>query len=123
MMADRRERRASSRASERLSLALAGDDREWTAQTKNISASGVYCALAQFIPPMTKLALRFALPQNGRDVPVRCTGVVVRVEPVIAGPQQGAYHIAIFFTDISERDRSVIGRFVAQRLAATPSTD
>jgi hypothetical protein len=44
---------------------------------------------------------------------VRCTGAVVRAEPVVTNPERGHFNIAIFFTDLSERDRSVISRFVA----------
>ena len=123
LMADQRERRHAPRATQQLSLALSGEGQEWTAETRNISASGVYCAVPQFIPPMTKLALRFELLNNGRSVPVKCTGVVVRIEAVVSGPQHAGYHLAIFFTDLSARDRSAISRFVSQRLAATPSTD
>jgi hypothetical protein len=54
-------------------------------------------------------------------VRLRCTGVVVRTEPVVISPDKGRYHVAIFFTDLSERDRSVLSRFVRQRLSR-PST-
>ena len=123
MMTGERERRASVRAPERVAVALAGEDQEWSAHTQNISATGVYCVIGEFIPPMTKLALRFELPRGTGRVPIRCTGVVVRIEPIIASPEQGRYHLGIFFTDISERHRSAIAQFVAQRLAASPSSD
>jgi hypothetical protein len=81
----------------------------------------VYCAIDQFIPPMTKLQLRFELPTAEGWMPVRCVGVVVRVEPVLTNPDRGRYHIAVFFTEIGEADRLAISQFVAQRLAATSS--
>jgi hypothetical protein len=62
---------------------------------------------------MTKLDLQFDLENGARRVRVHCTGAVVRAEPVVASPERGRYNIAIFFTDLSERDRSAISRFVA----------
>ena len=112
------ERRQAPRVAERLPLTLTGADGVVQADTQNLSAAGAYCALDQFIPPMTKLELQLELPDGPQRTPIRCVGVVVRVEPLIATPQQGRYQTAILFTELSERDRSAIERFVARRLAA-----
>lgn len=112
------ERRSAPRAAERVALAVSDTDFACTAETRNISASGAYCTVDRFIPPMTKLQLVFELPEGSRRVKIRCTGVVVRVEPVVEEAQRGRYHIAVFFSDLSDRDRSAISRFVQQRLAA-----
>ncbi len=116
------ERRREPRAVEQLTLDLQDAATQLTAETKNLSASGAYCTLERFIPPMSKLQLHFELPGNGtRRSAIRCSGVVVRVEPVIAPSGRGSYHIAILFTELSARDRSAISSFVRQRLSGTSS--
>jgi hypothetical protein len=105
------------RVAERVPFAITEGGVALQADTVNLSAAGAYCTLERFIAPMTKLQLDYELPAPGRGHRIRCTGVVVRTEPVIASPDKGRYHIAIFFTDLSERDRSAIARFVHQRLA------
>jgi hypothetical protein len=115
------ERRQAPRVAERVSVAITEAGEAVRTETTNLSTSGAYCTLERFIPPMTKLQLQFELPNGGRRVHVECTGVVVRVEPVIATPEQGRYHVAIFFTDMTERNRSAIATFVRERLAAKAS--
>lgn len=115
------ERRRAPRVTERVPLTLSGADGILKADTQSLSAVGVYCTLDRFIPPMTKLELRMELPQGGRQTAIRCVGVVVRVEPVVANPHQGRYQTAIFFTELSERDRAAISQFVSQRLSKIPA--
>ena len=107
------ERRGAPRVLHRVPLAIVGDGTVLQAETVNLSSTGAYCTVDQFLPPMTKLGLEFDLPDGSRHARVRCTGAVVRAEPVVATPEKGRYNIAIFFTDLSERDRSAISRFVA----------
>ncbi len=120
-MIDSKERRRHARAAERIALAITDAGAALSTETKNLSASGVYCTLERFIAPMSKLQLEFELPNGSRRVKIRCTGVVVRVEPVIANVEHGLYNVAIFFTELTERDRSAIARFVRRRLAALSS--
>ena len=115
------ERRQAPRVSHRVSLGITGDGTTLQTETVNLSAAGVYCTLDRFLAPMTKLQLDYEVPDGARRVRIQCTGVVVRAEPVIASADRGRYHIAIFFTDLSDRDRSVLSRFVQQHLAR-PST-
>ena len=117
------ERRASPRVLERVLLDIADAGITLRTETKNLSASGAYCMLERFIAPMTKLQLAFDLPNGSRRVKVRCSGVVVRVEPVVTNAERGGYNVAIFFTELAERDRVAIAQFVRRRLAATASTD
>ena len=117
------ERRRAPRIAERLALAITEAGAQLTAETNNLSASGAYCTLDQFLAPMTKLQLRFELPGGSRRRLIRCSGVVVRVEPVITNADHGRYHVAIFFTDLVARDRTAIARFVRQRLSASPAAD
>jgi len=115
----RNERRRSPRAAERIAMTVTEDRAELLAETNNLSASGAYCTLDRFIAPMTKLHLQFELPNGAHSTVIRCSAVVVRVEPLIANAHRGRYHVAIFFTDLSNRHRSTITRFVQQRLQAS----
>lgn len=144
------ERRRAPRAAERIPLAITGAEATIQAETKNLSASGAYVTLDRFLAPMTKVQLQLELPTTPNSIPrrgattsgekapcsgssrasetsrgttsIRCAGVVVRVDPIITQAEQGRYHIAVFFTDLSDRDRSAIARFVSQRLSANRST-
>ncbi len=113
------ERRRAPRTAERLAVAITEASVEVQTSTHNLSASGVYCALNRFIEPMTKLQLRFEIPDGSHAVNVCCAGVVVRVEPATANAS-GPYRVAIFFTDLTERHRALIERFVRQRLPVEP---
>ncbi len=122
------ERRRAPRVSECVPLGITEDGTTFKAETVNLSATGAYCTLDRFLAPMTKLQLDYELPDPaggrtgvGRCVRIRCTGVVVRSEPVIVSPDKGRYRVAIFFTDLSERNRSALSRFVRQRISR-PST-
>ena len=117
------ERRRSPRIAEQLPLALTAPEGPLEAKTKNLSASGTYCALNRFIAPMTKLALQLNLPQSRRHRTIRCSGVVVRVEAMPRRSSQSpSYDTAIFFTNIAERDRTAINRFIHRRLSAPLAT-
>ena len=112
----RKERRHSPRAAEQIAMMVTEDHAGLRAETKNLSASGAYCTLDRFIPPMTKLQLQFELPNGSRPLSIRCSAVVVRVAPLITSAQRGQYQVALFFSDLSDRQRSAITRFVHQRL-------
>ena len=112
------ERRGAARVAERVTLGIRNGGIAVTAETKNLSATGAYCLVDTFIPPMTKLQLEFELPSGARRVRVACTGVVVRIEPIITSPERGRYHVAIYFNDLSDRNRKAIGSFVRHRLDA-----
>jgi len=120
------ERRRAPRAAERVPLAITGTEATVQAETKNLSAAGAYFTLDRFIAPMTKLQLQMELPSGTGDASrgktIRCAGVVVRVDPLVAHAERGGYHIAVFFTELSDRDRSAIARFVSQRLSADRSS-
>jgi hypothetical protein len=92
------------------------DAEELPTSTENVSASGAYCIVSRFIPPMTKVQIRLELPTEQGSRPLRCQGVIVRIDPPHASPQQRRYQVAIFFNDLSERDRAHLAHFVQQRL-------
>ena len=118
-----RERRRAPRIAERVVLAITDAGTELTTESHNLSTAGVYCTLDRFLAPMSKVQLHFALPNGRGSSKVRCTGVVVRVEPVITSASRGRFNVAVFFTELSDRNRSAITRFVRQRLSAAASTD
>ena len=117
------ERRRQPRIAERVVMAISDAGTELTTESQNLSTAGVYCTLDRFLSPMSKVQLVFALPNGSLSSTVRCAGVVVRVEPVIAHASRGQFNVAIFFTELSDRDRSAITRLVRQRLSASSATD
>jgi hypothetical protein len=62
--------------------------------------------------------LELELPRQPHPVRIHCTGVVVRVEPVVSSLERGRYHLGIYFTELAARDRGAISRFVRERLSA-----
>ena len=84
-----RERRRAPRIAERIPLAITDAKAELQTETKNLSTAGAYCALERFIPPMTKLQVQLDLPNGAQFARIRCSGVVVRVEPVAASLERG----------------------------------
>ena len=117
------ERRVAPRAVEQIPLAITESGGVLSAQTKNLSASGAYCTLERYVAPMTKVQLQFELPDQSHRVKICCAGVVVRIDPLVVNAERSLYQLAIFFTELADRDRSVIVRFVQHRLAAAPSTN
>ena len=115
------ERRRAPRISERVSVEISDATAECRTETTNISTVGAYCTLDRFIAPMTKLQLEFEVPNGPRHVRIRCEGVVVRAEPVVESSERGRYHIAIFFSEMTDRGRAVISQFVRERLSAGSS--
>ncbi|MBI4597970.1 MAG: PilZ domain-containing protein [Candidatus Omnitrophica bacterium] len=117
----KQERRGHPRIPEQVELSLQHDRAALQAETKNLSASGVYCMVDSFLPPMTKLQVDFALPHGASAARIRCTGVVVRVDPILSSLDRWRYSIGIFFSDLSDRDRSAIAHYVKQRLSQAAS--
>ncbi len=111
------ERRRAPRISQLVHLILSSTSGPIKATTQNISASGVYCTLDQFVAPMTKLEVAFELPTEHKPVRMTVSGVVVRVEPLVTPEGQAQYKIAVFFNALEERDRAIIATFVEQRLS------
>ncbi len=111
-----RERRAAPRLAKQLPIILADAAGDMVVQTTNISASGAYCTLTRFLPPMTKLQVRLEVPDNPHHGRIACQGVVVRTEPSTPQPRRRRYDVAIFFSDITEHDRSALAHFVQQHV-------
>jgi len=103
---------------ERLSLTLATGAYDTVAHTLNISASGVYCKLSNEIPIMSRVNLALMIPEAhaaGKPRTIKATGVVVREHPVIIDGKVRHYDTAIFFEDVSQKDRETIERYIAHK--------
>ena len=105
-------RRGAPRIAKRLPLRLTHERGELTTKTENLSASGAYCTVTEFIPLMTRLRIRLELIDRAAPTPVTCEGVVVRVEPATQTPARSTYKIAVFFSDLSKPKRSVLAQYV-----------
>lgn len=111
----RSERRRTPRVPHQAALSIVNPRQVIQAQTLDLSASGVCCLLNQPVPLMTKFQLHFTLPRA--EEPVRCSGVVVRIEPHRRQDNGLGYEAAIFFSDLSDNDRKAINAFVQDRLS------
>ena len=111
------ERRKDPRLANNVPLKIFHEEGDIVTQTVNISRSGAYCRSEKNIPPMTKLKINLLLPikKNGKNTSKRitCQGIVVRTEQI---PSQSAYNVAIFFSDITQRDAESIADYVSSYL-------
>ena len=116
----RTERRKHPRRETVLSLKISKRGLDVITETRNISCSGVYCRVNKPLPIMAKIGVTLLLPiQNRRNrvntEKIRCNGVVVRSEPAIVKEADTAYqNVAIFFTDLSKKDKDKITQYVLQ---------
>ena len=116
----RTERRKHPRRETVLSLKISKRGLDVITETRNISCSGVYCRVNKPLPIMAKIGVTLLLPiQNRRNrvntEKLRCNGVVVRSEPAIVKEADTAYqNVAIFFTDLSKKDKDRITQYVLQ---------
>jgi hypothetical protein len=85
----------------------------------NLSASGVYCKLERELPLMSRLKLRLMIPDESREggsvKTIEADGVVVREHPVIIDGVVKHFDAAIFFEDLSEKDRETIKSYIAKK--------
>ena len=112
------ERRAAQRIAKQLPLTLSDDAAPFLTHTKNLSTSGAYCTVRRFIAPMTKLQVQMEISGHAKPTVVRCEGVVVRVEPPRKLARRTTYNVAIFFSNLTDRDRATLARFVDAHVRA-----
>ncbi|MDD4954964.1 MAG: PilZ domain-containing protein [Candidatus Omnitrophica bacterium] len=110
------EKRSYPRVTGSLALKLCADDCDLVTETKNISASGAYCAVNKSIEPMTKLSMVLLVPlntTNHKDVKkINCKGVVVRSEHIQDNGRQ-SYCLGIYFSEIKENDRRILASYIS----------
>jgi len=108
------ERRRYPRLIKELPLKLICEDYDLVTRTRDISCIGAYCCVDKYIPPMTKLAIVLLLPTDleagSATEKVQCKGVVVRTD----NNEAKGFNIAIFFNEISERNKDKISRYVSR---------
>ena len=106
------ERRKSQRALAHIPVRIAQEDGDIVTETLNISRSGAYCQVNERVELMTKLKVQILLPSRKnqkRSKTIHCQGVVVRVEPAA---RNGRFDVAIFFSEIAQRDAESINDYV-----------
>lgn len=110
------ERRAHPRIrDEAPTLKLNLGDFDSMTHTLDISASGVYCKVEKEIPLMSRLKLVLMLPDENGAKTLEVDGVVVREHPVVINGHTRHYDVAIFFDNLTEKQRSLISDYVAKR--------
>jgi hypothetical protein len=101
-MAEFTDRRTTERVSleiplELVTLPITIAEGSQSSHTKNISCSGLYCKLNQYIPPFTHVEVNLFLPQEQSSFrKISFQGIVVRIEPTEEGDKGKEYHVAIF---------------------------
>ena len=114
------ERRSFPRINEDgLSLKLNAGDFGTVTHTLNISASGIYCKVDREIPLMSRVKLILMVPDLSKDEKIikslEVSGVVVREHPVIINGETRHYDLAIFFEDLSPKDREIISNYITRK--------
>ena len=110
------EKRLHPRLGHSLPLKVAANGFDFKTSTQNISCLGTYCRIDKYIPPFTRVIIGLSLPVAEKDgvkqLPIECSGVIVRAldEP------GGGFNIAIFFNRIREDQRKKISQYVNQFL-------
>lgn len=107
-----RENRATRRIELKTEIHMASASNFYTGFTGNISEGGVFVATYNLFPIGTVIALEFSLPDEGPPIAVQGQ-VRWTSDPTPDG--DGHVGLGLQFLDISERDRTRIERFVAQR--------
>jgi len=122
-MAEVNERRKYPRVTnDKISLKVKTDLFDATiSQSLNISASGVYCKVDKEIPLLSRVKILLMLPLENENKTIRITkvetdGVVVREHPVIEGGKLLHYDVAIFFDNLSSKDRETVKEYVERNV-------
>ena len=113
------ERRKHPRTENALPLKIFKKGLDVITETRNISCSGAYCRVSRPLPMMSKIGVTLLLPtyrkNKANSEKVKCNGVVVRSEPeIIEEADSACQNVAIFFTDLSNKDRKKIAEYVLQ---------
>ncbi|MDD5421914.1 MAG: PilZ domain-containing protein [Candidatus Omnitrophota bacterium] len=103
-----------------LTLKLNLGDYDTMTHTLNISASGIYCKVDREVPIMSRVKLMLMLPdpsKNDKDVKsvIEVEGVVVRGHPVIIDGVTKHHDVAIFFENLSQKNREAISNYIAKK--------
>lgn len=82
-------------------------------ETENLSLSGVYCKVNNFIPPLSRVEGLLVLPDvKKKSNNIHFIGVVVRSEPKKEIKGLSDYNIAIFFQDMLDSEQKKIQKYI-----------
>lgn len=108
---------------ENISLKVKSGDIDIITKSLDISASGVYCKVEKEVPLMSRIKVVLIVPKPKADnapaprtAKIETDGVVVRGHPVIVDGKITHYDVAIFFDNISARDREALLEYTNQRV-------
>lgn len=108
---------------EGISLKVRSGDVDIITKSLDISASGVYCKVEKELPLMSRIKVMLILPKVdkeesdiGRTVKIETDGVVVREHPVIKSGKIAHYDVAVFFDNISVKDREAIRNYINRKV-------
>ena len=102
---------------EGLFMKLNSGDFDTVTHTLDISASGIYCKIDREIPLMSRVRIKLMVPDpaksdnSTRELDV--DGVIVREHPVIIDGVIKHYDAAIFFDNLSEKNREIIQNYIS----------
>lgn len=121
-MAKKTEKRKYPRLKDgNISLKVKSGDIDIITKSLDISASGIYCKIDKELPIMSRVNIILIVPlgkKNGSDSPrtskIETNGVVVREHPVIIDDKIVHYDVAIFFDNISAKDRETLLEYTNQ---------
>ncbi|MDP8299522.1 MAG: PilZ domain-containing protein [Candidatus Tantalella remota] len=117
-MPERIERRKHPRIKDpNISIQLSGDGFNTISQSLDVSASGVYCKVAEHIPLMTIVQVVLSLPGRKGAAPktMNLDGVVVREHSVKKNGRIQHYDIAIFFNTLMPKERRALVKYIGER--------
>jgi len=106
-----RDRRRWPRAKADWPISLDLPEGRYEARVRDISEAGVCFFLDRPLRLMTQLAIELELPGEGRSIPIRGTGIVVRCETIARALDH--YEIAVFMPELNEVEKGAIRVFVA----------
>jgi hypothetical protein len=108
------ERRKDPRFERLLELKVGSPGKEGLkAKSGNISSKGLYCSVAEYIEPFSKLTISLELEKSdGTPHQLACDGVVVRTDPEAPLASVDEYNIAIYFTDLSPEIAGAIDEYL-----------
>jgi len=107
---------------DKVSLKVKSNNIDIITKSLDISASGVYCKVDREIPLMSRIKVILIVPKGKTDesdtaekAKIETDGVVVREHPVIIRGKIIHYDIAVFFDNISAKDRKTLLEYTGQR--------
>lgn len=106
-----------------ISLKVKSGDVDIITKSLDISASGVYCKVEKEVPLLSRVKIILIIPKlkegEAGDAPqtvkIETDGVVVREHPVIVGGKIAHYDVAVFFDNISTKDREALLKYIEKK--------